>query len=62
MIGKDFDEEFILSETTSQFKSHIKKKTREAAIKELKLVQLTHTKVRDIKYDNYQTQPYLKSN
>ena len=24
MVGQDFDEEFILSETTSQFKSHIK--------------------------------------
>ena len=62
MIGQDFDEEFILSKTTSQFKSHIKKKTREAALKELKLVQLTHTKVSDIKYDKFQTQPYLKSN
>ena len=38
------------------------KKTREAALKEFKLVELTHTKVNDIQYDNYQTQLYLKSN
>ena len=61
VIGQDFNEEYIKSESKSQFKSHIKKKIREAALKELKLIQNTHTKVRDIKYETFKVQPYLNS-
>ena len=49
MIEQDFDEEFMNSTTKSQFKSDVQKKLRKAAFEELKMIQLTHIKVRDIK-------------
>ena len=61
MIGQDFDETFICLKTKSELKTHIKKKIREAAFQELKLVQMNHSKVKNINYGEFRIQPYLVS-
>ena len=47
----------------TQFKSLVRKSVMSAVVfNSLKTVQLTHTKVRNIMYPNFELQPYLQSN
>ena len=43
-----------------KYKSFIKTKVKEAALKNLLLQKSTHTKISDIKYTKLEIQPYLK--
>ena len=43
------------------FKTHIKRKVIEAAFRDLKNTQRTHSKVKDIVYEKFEIQPYMKS-
>jgi hypothetical protein len=62
MIGEVFDEEAIILKNKTTFKAHIKIKINEAAFQELKTIQSTHTKVKEIIYEQFKIQPYMKSN
>ena len=60
-IGEDFDEEKIRCQTKTIFKAHIKNKIKEAVFTKLKDTKKTHSKIRDITYDQFKIQPYLNS-
>ena len=62
IIGLEYDEAFFCLKTKSELKEIIKKKIRDAAFEELKLLQIKHTKVKDIKYNDFKIQPYMVSN
>ena len=59
-IEEPYNEQNITSMSKSQFKTHIKKKLNQAVFNSLKVLQNTHSKVRDIKYSEFKIQPYLK--
>ena len=68
LVRRDFEEmclPFNIASVESSgvevYRKTIKTKVREAAFKYLKNKQQTHSKVKDIKYDKLETQPYLKS-
>ena len=50
-----------MSMSKIQFKTHIKKLLNQQILSDLKVLQNTHSKVRDIKYPHFRIQPYLKS-
>ena len=62
IIGLEYDEALFCLKTKSELKAIIKKKIRDAAFEELKLVQEQHTKVKDITYKEFKIQPYMVSN
>ena len=53
MIGEPFNEEEIISKNKNTFKTHIKRKVIEAAFRDLKNTQRTHSKVKDIVYEKF---------
>ena len=55
-----YDENYIISSGT-RFKVQVKQKIRDCAFKELKNTQSKHSKVKDIKYETYDAQPYIHS-
>ena len=68
LLEKDFkdidmpmNEDIIMNETKAQFKSRIKKQLEKHMLAELKQKQEGHSKVRDICYNNFTIQEYLKS-
>ena len=61
IIFEPFDEEKIVSMSKLQLKTHIKKKLEQVVFNDLKLKQMSHSKIRDIKYMQFKIQPYLKS-
>ena len=60
-IGMEMDEEKIKSETKMQYKSRVRKHLQNNMLKEMKKKQEGHTKIRDICYNNFNTQTYLTS-
>ena len=54
-------EQHIAAAGTQQYKSYIKSKVKEAAFEYLLKEQQTHSKVKHIKYEKLQIQPYLCS-
>ena len=60
-IGVVFDLSYVESTGVEAFRNHVKNKIRKAAFEYLKNVQKNHNKVKDIKYERMETQPYLKS-
>ena len=62
---RDIDEEFnidnISQNTKTEFKAKIQKKIRATTLKQLTSTQMTHSKIRDIKYKELKIQPYLES-
>ena len=60
-INIPFDLIAITNTGVKAFKSTIKNKIKEAALKYLHKKQQTHSKVKDIKYDKLETQSYLTS-
>ena len=53
-----YDENYIIRSGT-RYKEHVKQRNREFAFKELKNIQIKHSKVKDIKYETYEAQPYI---
>ena len=60
-IGVVFDLSYVESTGVEAFRNHVKNKIRKAAFEYFKNVQKNHNKVKDIKYERMETQPYLKS-
>ena len=60
-IDVHFDLAFVASTGVAEYRKLIKNKVRDAALKFLKSLQQTHKKVKGIKYEKLETQPYLKS-
>ena len=60
-VGLPFDLGFIESSTKEFYRSTIKKKIKEQALRYLQNKQQSHSKVKNIVYENLETQPYLKS-
>ena len=60
-IGENLNQEKIMYMSKIQFKTHIKKLLSQQILSDLKVLQNTYSKVRDIKYPHFRTQPYLKS-
>ena len=44
-----------------QIKTHIKTKVEQVVLSDLKRIQMSHSKIKDIKYTQFKIQPYLKS-
>ena len=61
-ISEPFYEEKIVSMSKQQLKAHIKKKLEQAVFEDLKQIQMSHSKIRDIQYLQFKTQPYLTNN
>ena len=61
VIGVPLDISFVKNSSRDAFKSFVKKKVKNAALKYLKQLQQRHTKVNHIKYDELITQNYLTS-
>ena len=59
-IGLTYDETMITT-GGNHYKTEIRKHIRNAAFSELKNKQIGHSKVRDIKYETLEKQPYLTS-
>ena len=60
-IGKEYTEGFVTNTGQIEYKQTIKNLTRKKAFKDLVNVQLSHSKVMDIKYDSFKCQSYLSS-
>ena len=60
-IDEPYNENNIVSMNKTQFKMHIRKKLNQSIFNSLKVLQDTHSKVRDIKYKQFKIQPYLKN-
>ena len=60
-IDELFDEEAICSQDNSLFKKCLKKKIKQVAFRDLKEIQSSHSKVKNITYDNFIIQPYITS-
>ena len=60
-ISEPFDEEKLVSMSKPQLKAHIKNKLEQVVFEDLKQIQMSHSKIRDIQYLQFKTQPYLKS-
>ena len=60
-LGLQFDLAFVASTGVPEYRNTIKNKVRDAALKFLKGLQQTHIKVKHIRYEKPETQPYLKS-
>ena len=60
-INEPFDEDKFTSLNRIQLKTHIRNKIRQLVFDDLKLQQMTHSKIRDIQYSQFKIQPYLKS-
>ena len=56
-----FDLNFVENAGVEVYKAIIKKKVKAAALKQLKQVQQTHSKLKHIMYDDLKPQPYLTS-
>ena len=56
-----FDLELIKTTGIEAYKKKIKSKINEAAFKYLKDLQQTHSKVKNVKYEKFETQQYLTS-
>ena len=61
MANMDMDYKEIESVSTDGFKKIVKKKIKDAALKHLKELQSTHSKIKHIKYDLFKCQPYILS-
>ena len=61
LLGKQVSEEYIMHTSKELFKKEIKILTRKAAFQYLKNLQAGHSKVRDIVYETFETQTYMKS-
>ena len=59
MLGTNIDENILLNLNKAQFKTFIKKHINEASFKHLKSLQKKHTKIRNISYNEYKSQPYI---
>ena len=57
----DMDEELISKETKLQFKTRIRKQLKTHMLAEMKQQQAGHSKIRDISYNSFKTQEYLRS-
>ena len=60
-IGEKLNLTEIVSTPNFLYKKRIKSKIRVAALKNLKEIQKSHSKVKEIKYDKLEVQPYLVS-
>ena len=60
-VDLNIEYEEIESMNAELFKQVVKKKIKEAAFKHLKELQTTHSKIRDIEYEEYACQPYILS-
>ena len=61
LIEEDFDEDFIKETTKYIFKKFVKTKITKAAFKYLESIKNGHSKIRDIKYNKLEVQPYILS-
>ena len=61
-IDVPFDLSFVENTAVGTYRKLVKTKVSEAAFKYLKNVQKTHSKAKDIEYQRFEVQPYLKSN
>ena len=60
-INQEINEDAIIAMSEFQYKKIIKKHIKQAEFEHLKDIQKSHSKVRDIEYDKFMTQPYLTS-
>ena len=60
-IGEELNKEKIMYMSKIQFKTHIKKQLNQIIFSDLKMLQNSHSKVRDIIYPQFRIQPYLKN-
>ena len=56
VIGEAFDEETIFMRSKDQFKTIIKEKIRQSAFRDLKNLQMKHSKIMNIQYDDLKIQ------
>ena len=61
LLGHNYNEEFISNSGSNKYKTHMKHLTRVAAFNELIDIKNEHTKVKNIDYKKFETQPYLSS-
>ena len=61
LLGKQFSDQHIKQSSKESFKKEIKVLTRKSAFQYLKSLQAGHSKVRDIVYNKFETQTYMKS-
>jgi hypothetical protein len=57
----DLDVNSVETISVDMYKTQVKKKVREAALKYLINIQKTHSKIRDIEFKELKLQPYLKT-
>ena len=58
-IDQAQNDEEIRTTNTTQYKKNIKSRLKQAAFKYLKEIQSKHSKVKDISYENLETQKYI---
>ena len=61
LLGETMNEEYIEHQSKDAFKKELKNKTKEAALKYLKDIQIKHSKIKTIPYYSLETQPYMTS-
>ena len=61
LIGEPMDENEIASKSSKCHKNYIKQRIREAAFGYLQEKQQSHSKIKEIQYQNLETQNYMKS-
>ena len=61
MVETNFDIDLITNTSDDIYKASVKKNIRKSALGYLNKVKQTHSKVKEISYDDLKIQPYLKS-
>ena len=61
-IGEEVNEEEAKVTTKIEYKKRIRNKVRQKVFDELKQIKETHSKVRNIHYEQFKIQEYMKSN
>ena len=60
-IGMNLDEEEISTQCKNTYKRNIKTKLRENVFRDLKNIQRNHQKIKDITYNKFDMQMYMKT-
>ena len=61
LIEETLGDDDVKAASVHSYKKHIKTKVKKAAFKYLTDIRSTHSKIKNIKYDKMETQPYLTS-
>ena len=61
LIGEEINEKIAQDTSSQDYKKIIKERIRQKVFNNLKAIQESHTKVKDIQYDTFKIQSYMKS-